>query len=91
MFPRTNDQNAAESVPAERVGPGGGAVHAAHHLQLFSESAQQDVRHDPVLAESDPVLALLSLVPQAAVEIDTQMWMFVERDAQERPRDCICR
>ena len=57
VFPRSHNQTAAESISAERVGPRGRAVHAADHLQLLAESPQQDVRHDPVLAEPDSILA----------------------------------
>ena len=57
VFPRPDHQTASQSLPAERVGPRGGTVHAAHHLHLLAESAQQDLRHDPVLAEPDSILA----------------------------------
>jgi len=57
VFPRPDDQNAAEPFPAERVRPRSRAVHATHHLQLLTKPAQQDLRHDPVLAEPDSILA----------------------------------
>ena len=72
VFPRPHDQDAAEPIPAERVGPRGGAVHAAHHLQLLAEPAQQDLRHDPVLAESDSVLVHLGLLHQLPMAVDRQ-------------------
>jgi hypothetical protein len=59
VFQRPDDQTVEREIPHGGHRQGGGDVHAADYPQQFLEFQDEDLRHDPVLSESNSLLIIV--------------------------------